>query len=357
MRLRGSCSATGAKQGEAFMRKVRVEKAVGMMLAHDITKIVPGVFKGVGFKRGHLVREEDIGELLKLGKRFVYVDNTGDSRIHEEEAALRIAKAISGEGVHWTEPKEGKINLLSTHRGLLRINAKAISRINRMGDIIVSTLKDRFPCKVDQMVAATRIIPLTIPSRRIEKLEAMAQKTGPIVRVLPFRSMKVGAVVTGSEIARGLVQDGFDEHVGKKLKELGCQLVGKTLVEDDARRISEAILDLSSRGCDAILTTGGLSVDPDDRTRQGIRRTGARILFYGSPVLPGAMFLLAKLGKTFVLGLPACVFYHKTTMFDLVFVRLLAGEEVTRGDVAEMGHGGLCLNCETCRFPACSFGK
>ncbi len=343
--------------GELPMRKVRVERAVGMMLAHDITRIVPGVFKGVGFKRGHVIKEEDIPELLKLGKRIVYVDNTGDSRIHEEEAALRIAKAISGEGVRWTDPKEGKTNLLSTRRGLLRINAEALSRINRMGDIIVSTLKDRFPCKADQMVAATRIIPLTIPRRRLERLEALAEKSGPVVKVLPFREMKVGAVVTGSEVAHGLVQDGFEDYVGGKIRELGCQLVGKILVTDDPKRISEAILELAAKGCEAILTTGGLSVDPDDRTRQGIRRAGAKILFYGSPVLPGAMFLMARLGDILILGLPACVFYHKTTLFDLIFVRILAGEEVNRRDVAEMGHGGLCLNCETCRFPACSFGK
>lgn len=339
------------------MRKMRVEKALGMMLAHDITRIVPGVFKGVGFKRGHVIKEEDVPELIKLGKRFVYVENAQGSRIHEEEAALRIAKAISGEGVSWTEPKEGKTNLLSTHRGLLRINSEALSRINRMGDIIVSTLKDRFPCKANQMVAATRIIPLTIHRRKIERLEVMAERVGPVIKVLPYREMKVGAVVTGSEVAQGLVQDGFDQYVGEKIQELGCRLVGKITVTDDPKGISEAILELLARGSEIVLTTGGLSVDPDDRTRQGIRRAGAKIIFYGSPVLPGAMFLMAKLGGALVLGLPACVFYHKTTMFDLVFARILAGEEPSRRDVAEMGHGGLCLNCESCRFPACSFGK
>ncbi len=339
------------------MRKVRVERAVGMVLAHDVTRIVPGVFKGVGFKRGHVVKQEDIPELIRLGKRSVFVENTGDSRIHEEEAAVRIAAAISGEGIHWTEPKEGKTNLMSKHRGLLRINEKALWRINCSGDIIVSTLKDRFPCKADQMVAATRIIPLSISRKRFEKLEAALKKMGPVVRVLPFKSLRIGAVVTGSEVAQGLVQDGFDEYVGEKIKELGCQLVGKRLVGDDPKWISQAIQELAAEGSEVILTTGGLSVDPDDRTRHGIKRAGAKIIFYGSPVLPGAMFLLAKLGKVFVLGLPACVFYHRTTMFDLVFFRILAGDEVTRREVAQMGHGGLCLNCESCRFPACSFGK
>lgn len=339
------------------MRKVPVEKAVGMMLAHDITKIVPGVFKGVGFHRGHVVREQDVQELLKLGKKSVYVDSLSSSRIHEEEAALRIARAISGQGIHWTDPKEGKTNLVSTQRGLLRVDSKRLLKINSMGDIIVSTLRDRFPCKVGQMVAATRIIPLTMPRSRIERLEEMATKHGPVIWIMPFRSLKVGVVVTGSEILEGLVQDGFDQYVGEKLKELGCQLVEKMVVGDDSESIAAAILQLRDRGCEAILTTGGLSVDPDDRTREGIRRAGARVIFYGTPVLPGAMFLLARLGDIIVMGLPACVFYHRTTMFDLVFTRILAGEEVTRKDAAQMGHGGLCLNCDTCRYPACSFGK
>lgn len=339
------------------MRKVRAEKAVGMMLAHDITKIVPGKFKGVGFPRGHIVREEDVEELLRLGKRFVFVEDLDSSRVHEEEAAKRVASAISGGGVRFSIPQEGRVNLIASHDGLLRVNARALYEINLKGDVIVSTLKDGFPCREGQTIAATRIIPLTISRRRMENLEAMISRRGPVVRVLPFKKMTIGAVVTGYEVAKGLVRDAFEEYIGSKIINYGCHLRGKVLVADDPKAIADAIVSFKEKGCEMILTTGGLSVDPDDNTRKGIRSSGAKIIFYGTPVLPGAMFLLAMLGNIPILGLPACVFYYKTTMFDLMFARILAGEMPTRRDVAMMGHGGLCLNCDTCRYPACSFGR
>lgn len=339
------------------MRRLKVEKAVGMILAHDITKIVPGEFKGVAFRRGHLISQEDIPELLKLGKRHVFVENLDPSRVHEEEAALRIAKAISGEGVFWDGPKEGRINIKSSRKGLLKVDSEGLLSVNMTSGIIVSTLKDNFPCGEGQVVAATRIIPLTMSNRKIERLEWLIAKRGPIVKVLAYRSAAVGAVVTGSELAQGMVRDAFEEYVGQKIEDFGCVLKRKVTVGDDPHEIARAIRGCVQDGCDLILTTGGLSVDPDDRTRQGIRKAGAKILFYGSPVLPGAMFLLAELGPVTVMGLPACVFYHKTTMFDLILARFLAGEKISRRDVAFMGHGGLCLGCETCRFPACSFGR
>lgn len=334
-----------------------MQKAVGMVLAHDITRIVPGEFKGVGFKRGHVVTEEDIPELLKLGKQSLFVMNLGNSRLHEDDAATRIARAISGDGVRWTSPSEGKSSLVATRKGLLRVNPSALLRINRMGDIIVSTLKTDFPCKEGQTVAATRIIPLTIPKRKIERLELMAQKLRPVIEVLPYRRLKVGAVVTGSEIFDGLIKDEFDRYIGQKLSEHGCQLQRKIVVRDDASVIARAISELKDLGCELIVTTGGLSVDPDDVTRRGVRMTGARVIIYGTPILPGAMFLYARLDGTPILGLPACVYYHQTTIFDVMFPRILAGVEITKDEVAAMGHGGLCMSCPQCRYPICPFGK
>ncbi len=339
------------------MRKVDVEKAVGMVLAHDITRIVPGKFKGVGFKKGHVVREEDIPELLKLGKRSLFALQLGDKQVHEDEAALRIARAICGDGLRWTQPSEGKSNMVSERDGLLKVNTAGLLRINRLGEIIVSTLKSNFPCRKGQTVAGTRIIPLVIPRRKLERLEALAGKFRPIIEVRPYKGLRVGGLVTGSEIAGGLIKDEFDRYVGEKVKAYGCKLVKKLVVTDDPGAIAEAILELKRLGCELILTTGGLSVDPDDVTRKGVRRAGARIIVYGTPVLPGAMFLYARLNGTRILGLPACVYYHATTIYDLMLPRVLAGEEITRDDVAAMGHGGLCLNCERCQYPVCPFGK
>lgn len=339
------------------LAKIKIEEAVGTVLAHDMTRIIPGKFKGVGFKKGHVIKKADIPELLKIGKKHIYVLNKTGEQLHEDEAALRIAPAICGDNLTWTEPSEGKSNIVSQKAGLLKVNAQGLYRINMLGNVIVSTLKTDFPCKKGQKVAATRIIPLMIARKKIEKLENLAQNFKPILQLKPYRKLKVGGVVTGSEISQGLIKDAFDQYVAAKVKAYGCELVKKIIVPDEPQTIAKAILELKELGCELILTTGGLSVDPDDVTCEGIKKSGAKIVAYGSPVLPGAMFLYALLDNIPVLGLPACVFYHQTTIYDLMLPRVLAGEQITKKTLAEMGHGGLCLDCETCRFPECSFCK
>lgn len=339
------------------MKKIKVEEAVGTVLAHDITRIIPGKFKGVGFKKGHIIRKEDVPELLKLGKRNLYTLELGVNCIHEDDAALRIAAAICGDHLTWTKPLEGKSNIKSQCRGLLKINVEGLLQLNTLGDLIISTLKTHFPVRAEQVVAATRIIPLTTESSKIEEVEALAKRYGPILEVAPFRKLRVGGVATGSEIYKGLIKDEFDEYVSCKAVEYGCEFVKKIVVPDDAEAIAGAICELKEMGCELILTSGGLSVDPDDVTRMGVRRAGAKIIAYGSPILPGAMFLYAEMDNVRILGLPACVFYFPTTVYDLFLPRVLADEPVNKETIAAMGHGGLCMNCETCRYPACSFGK
>jgi len=339
------------------IKKVTVEDAVGMVLPHDITRIIPGKFKGVGFKKGHVVQKRDVPELLKLGKKHLYVLNLSDAYLHEDTAALRIARAISGKALRWTDPCEGKTNLIVKTDGILKINAAGLLKINRLGSIIVATLKNNFPCQAGQTVAATRIIPLIIPKKKIERLETIAEKFKALIEVLPYRKKKIGAVVTGSELYDGLIKDEFDKYVGAKIDRFGSTIIKKILVPDDPDRIAEAIRNLISLKCDMVVTTGGLSVDPDDVTRIGVQRAGAKILFYGTPILPGAMFLYARFNGVPIMGLPACVYYHATTVFDLLLPRVLAEDAVTKDDIAAMGHGGLCLNCKECRYPVCPFGK
>jgi molybdenum cofactor synthesis domain-containing protein len=342
---------------EIKMKKIKVEDAVGTILAHDMTRIVRGEFKGVGFKKGHVVRKEDIPELLKIGKRSLYVLNLSGDELHEDDAALRIARAVAGSNLEWTQPCEGKTSIISKVDGLLKVDVPNLLEINRMESIVLATIKNNFPCKKGQIVAGTRIIPLVIPAKNIEHLENHTDKTAPILQVKPFKKIKVGAVVTGSEIYNGLITDDFGPTIGKKLQEFGCTVVKKIIVSDDIESISKAVLELQALGCEMIVTTGGLSVDPDDVTRQGVARTGAEISFYGSPVLPGAMFMFAHLQGIPILGLPACVFYSKQTVFDLLLPRILAGEEILEDDIAGMGHGGLCMDCKVCHFPVCPFGR
>ncbi|MBT8359263.1 MAG: molybdopterin-binding protein [Deltaproteobacteria bacterium] len=339
------------------MKKIRVEDAVGTILAHDLTRILRGKFKGVAFHKGHIVQKKDIPELLKIGKHYLYVLDLGKDQLHEDDAAIRIARAISAKGLVFSEPREGKINITTPFAGLVKINVDALFRVNKMESIIVATLKNNFPCKKGEIIAATRIIPLTIATKNIEVLEALAKEQETIISLKPYKSLKVGAVVTGSEVYNGLIEDDFDPSVGNKITQAGCRLTKKIIVPDDVAAISKAIQELKRLGSELIITTGGLSVDPDDVTRQGVIAAGADITFYGTPVLPGAMLMLSMLDHVPVISLPACVFYYQQTVFDLIFPRILAGEIITEDDIAAMGHGGLCMNCEVCHYPVCSFGR
>jgi len=339
------------------MKKIKVEKAIGSVLAHDVTRIIPGEFKGVAFRKGHIVQAQDIAELKQIGKNHLYVLELSSDKLHEDDAAVRICAAICGEQIAWSAPVEGKSSMRSKTDGLLKVDADALTRINSLDDIIVSTLKNNTPCVNDQIVAATRIIPLTTQLARIERLETIAGASQPILNVLPFQPFKVGAVVTGTEVYQGVIHDGFDEFVKPTISRYGSAVLDKKIVPDDARAVADAIRQLAKLGCDLIVTTGGLSVDPDDVTKAGILKTGAQLVAYGAPVLPGAMFLYALYDGIPILGLPACVYYHQVTIFNLLLPRILAGEVLSNADIVAMGHGGLCLDCADCRYPVCPFGK
>lgn len=340
------------------MKKIKIEDAIGTVLGHDMTRISRGEFKGVAFKKGHVIQKEDIPELLKIGKQTIYVLDLDDGTLHENDAARRISRAISDDTLHFSEPKEGKISIQAKTAGLLKIDVDNLLAVNKMEHIIVATLKNNFPCKKDEIVAGTRIIPLTIKAERIDALEALTREiSNPILSIKPFKPLKVGAVVTGSEVFSGLITDDFGPSIGKKILDAGCSLVKKITVPDDENKIARAVQELQSLKCDLIITTGGLSVDPDDVTRSGVIQAGADVTFYGSPVLPGAMLMVSRLNGIPVVSLPACVFYYQKTVFDLIFPRILAGETISEDDIAAMGHGGLCMNCDPCHYPVCSFGR
>jgi molybdenum cofactor synthesis domain-containing protein len=277
--------------------------------------------------------------------------------IHEDDAALRLGKALSGKNIKMTGPSEGKVTFHSRINGVLRIHLSLLHRINLSKNMILSTIHRYAPCFPEMAVGATRIISLTAPGKQIRKVETWCKKEGPVLEILPYRKLNVGVVITGNEIYRGRIKDRFDDRVGKKINKFGSRVVKKVVVPDDAHQISQALLKLYNDSVDLILVTGGLSVDPDDVTRSGIKKAGTRIIFYGTPVLPGAMFLYGILGEKPVLGLPACVFYHSATLFDILFPRILAGQVLTRKEISLLGHGGFCMNCDPCHFPACPFGK
>lgn len=337
------------------MQKIKVEEAVGTVLMHDITRIVPGEFKGRAFAKGHLIREEDIPDLLKLGKEHVYVGELNPGKIHEHEAALRIAAVVSGKGLTYGEPCEGKVSLKAAYDGMCMINEEKLLEINMIDDVAVATRNNRKAVKKGDIIAALKVIPLSVEEDKLRLVEEIANNK-EIITIKPFRSYKVGLVTTGTEVYTGRVKEKFGPVIKKKLKSYGCQVLDQIIVPDDAAQIARAIQGLLERGAEMIFTTGGMSVDPDDVTPVGIRQTGAEIVSYGAPVFPGAMLLVAYLGNVPILGLPGAVSYFKATVFDLIMPLLLSEEKINKHDLAKLGMGGLCLNCEVCHYPVCTFG-
>lgn len=339
-------------------KTVKIEDAVGLVLAHDVTEIRKDEFKGRAFKKGHNIAMSDICHFQRLGKRHIYVLDLPDEYIHEDDAALIIADAFCGSGViHRGEPKEGKINLYAERDGLLKINMTALTRINMLEKVMCATRHTNTLIKRGDTVAGTRAIPLVLKKDVVQKAVGIARVHGGIAMVKPLRKAKTGIVITGNEIFTRLIEDQFEPILHEKINRLGSEVISVTFSPDDPLTIADKIKKLLSIGADLILTTGGMSVDPDDVTRKGIQMVGGETDCYGAPILPGAMFLIAYIDDIPILGVPACGLYHKTTILDLILPRVLAGEKIKRQQIIEMGHGGLCLNCPECRFPVCPFGK
>jgi molybdenum cofactor synthesis domain-containing protein len=391
------------------MKAIPVDQAVGTVLAHDITEIRPGEFKGRAFKKGHVIREEDVCHLQRLGKEHLFVLHVAEDEMHENDAAYAIAKALMGGGVAIKgEPKEGKISIIAERDGLLKIDRDALLEFNMLGEVMCATLHNNTVVKKGQDVAGTRAIPLVVKKSIVEEAVRIAeaarnfpltpalspkgegdmpfplpsgeriQVRGGVIEVKELRKPKAGVVITGNEVYHGRIKDAFAPVITKKIEEIGGELVGVYYAPDDKAFIVDRLRELLNAGADLLITTGGMSVDPDDVTRFAIRELGAGDIVYGSAVLPGAMFLVAYLEKAErkssdaanqksairnpqveipILGIPACGMYAKTTIFDLILPRVLAGERIGRKEVAALGHGGLCMKCDVCRYPVCPFGK
>lgn len=341
-----------------MLKTIKLEDAVGIKLAHDITEIRPGEFKGPAFRKGHTVCNEDLCRLQKLGKNHLYLLDLDKDEIHEDEAAAVLAAALAGDGVVWKdEPREGKINLLAKRAGLLRVNTASLSAFNMVDEVMCATLHNHTLVKSGEQIAATRAIPLTMKRASIERAAAIAQHNGGVLSVRPLRRAKAGLMVTGNEVYHGLIEDRFAPILTEKVTALGSEVSGVIFAPDDAEIISEAIHSHLDQGCDLLLLSGGMSVDPDDVTRHGIRLAGADEIHYGAAALPGAMFLMAYIGEVPLMGIPACGLHHRVTVLDLVLPRILAGERIGKKELAFLGHGGLCRDCPECRYPNCSFGK
>lgn len=338
------------------MKLIQTKDAVGSVLCHDITQIIRGVTKDAVFRKGHIITEEDIPVLLSVGKEHLYVWENQAGMLHENEAAEILREIAQGAYMHATEVKEGKIELAADCDGLLKVDTDKLHRVNALGEIVIASRHGNFPVKKGDKIAGMRVIPLVIEEEKL-KYAREAARGGPIFELLPLKQKKAGIVTTGSEVYYGRIQDEFTPVVEAKLKEYGVEVIDTITCNDDPGMIEEAVNHLLAEEAQMVICTGGMSVDPDDRTPLAIKNCTDTIITYGAPVFPGAMFMLAYRGDVPVMGLPGCVMYAKRTIFDLALPRVIAGERLTAEDFHRLGQGGLCLSCPVCTFPNCGFGK
>lgn len=339
------------------MKLMKTEEAVGQVLCHDITRIIKGVAKDAVFRKGHVITEEDIPVLLSVGKDHIYIWEKQEGMLHENEAAEILCNICKNEHMHPTEVKEGKIELIADCDGLLKIHREKLRAVNSLGEMMIASRHGNFPVWAGDKIAGTRIIPLVIEKEKMEQAKAVCGNS-PIFQLKPFQKKTAGIVTTGNEVYYGRIEDTFTPVVEEKLAEYSVDIIGREVSSDDPKLIEEKIRLLLKKGAELIICTGGMSVDPDDKTPAAIRSAAAEVVTYGAPALPGAMFLLAYTEHDVpMLGLPGCVMYAKRTIFDLVLPRIMAGEKLQKEDFDILGEGGLCLSCQVCTFPNCGFGK
>lgn len=339
------------------MKLVKTQDAVGHILCHDMTQIIPGKKKESVFRKGHIVTEADIPILLSMGKDNLYIWEKKEGILHENEAAEILYEICKNDYMKGSEIKEGKIELSATVDGLFKVDTKRLNQINSLGEMMIATRHGNFPVKKGDKLAGTRIIPLVIEEEKMNKAKRIAGEK-PLLTILPFKKKKAVIVTTGNEVFYGRIKDAFGPVIREKLAEYNVEVLYQKIINDDAEKITAIIQEAIASGADMIICTGGMSVDPDDTTPTAIKNTGARLISYGAPVLPGAMFLMAyAAGDIPIMGLPGCVMYNKRTIFDLILPRVIANDKVTEKDLASLGEGGLCLECSQCTFPNCGFGK
>lgn len=337
------------------MKKLKVEDAVGMTLCHDITAMRDG-FKGAAFKRGHIITEEDIPKLLDLGKRTIFVWEEHAGEIHEEDAALRMAKMAPVSGAHYTEPSEGKVLLFADTEGMFRVNTGLLSKINSIGDITIATLPDHYPVKPGDRLASMRIVPLVTKESQIAEAEALCHKE-KLLDLRPYAFRKIGVIITGSEVYTGRIQDKFEPVVRAKMQKYPAEILGITICDDDLDMITAAANGFLKQGADFLIFTGGMSVDPDDLTPTAIRALGAEIVTHGVPSQPGNMTLVAYLQDVAILGVPGAAISLPTTIFDVLLPQIFTGDRLTKKDLINLAEGGLCQMCKACHYPNCTFGR
>lgn len=337
------------------MKKINVQDAIGLELCHDITEMNDG-FKGVAFKRGHIIREEDVEHMLNIGKRTVFVWEENAGEIHEDDCARRMAAMAPVANAHYTEPAEGKVLLFADQRGMFRVNTALLKKINSIGDITIATLPDHYPVEAGARLASMRIVPLVTQESQIIQAEQLCAME-KLLDLKPYQNKKLGVIITGSEVYTGRIKDKFEPVVRAKMKQYPCKIIGITICDDDLDMIVDAARNHLEKGADFLIFTGGMSVDPDDLTPTAVRQLGADIVTHGVPAQPGNMTLVAYLGDVPILGVPGAAIKLPTTIFDVLLPQVFSGETITKEELTNLADSGLCQMCKACHWPNCTFGR
>ncbi len=339
------------------MKLIDTKDAEGHILCHDLTQIIPNEYKGARFRKGHIIRREDIPVLLSMGKEHLFVWEMREGILHENEAAERLCSILMGDHMIRTEAREGKIELFADAEGVFLVDSERLLAVNSIEEITVATRKGNFLVRKGDKLCGMRVVPLAIEEEKLKEAETAAGKA-PILSLIPLRLHTAAVITTGSEVFKGLIEDRFTPILTEKLKAYGIDVIFHAVTDDGKEHIEDKIREAKAAEADIILCTGGMSVDPDDQTPGAIRACAKETVTYGAPVFPGAMIMLAYLEDgTPVLGLPGCVMYAKATVFDLIMPRIAAGIRLTKKDFNVLGEGGLCLGCSACTYPHCPFGR
>lgn len=339
-----------------MIKKIKVEEAIGQPLLHDITGIMESGFKGVVFKRNHIIQEKDIELLKRIGKDHVYVGELEENQVHEEDAIMELIPEVVGDNIAYSKPSEGKTSLTSEVHGLFIINREGLKKINSLGSYTLATIPSHRKVEPGDRLVGARIVPLFTDREEVEAAKALGSEYFPIFQVKEFKKLKVGVIITGDEVYYGRIQDRFEFVMKGKLDKYGADILGFTKCPDDLREIQTSLRDFLNQDADLIIFTGGMSVDPDDLTPTAIRESGAQIISQGIPMQPGNMLTLGKLGQTYLMGVPGASIHAPITSFDIILPRIFAGVEIEKTDFVEMGEGGLCQACKVCHYPFCYFG-
>lgn len=327
------------------MKKINVRNAEGYELCHDITQILPGEFKGAKFLRGHIIRKEDIEVLISLGKENIFVMEEEDKEknlIHENDAAMFIVEKLNldKEFFEISDIREGKINITAKEDGILKIDINTLNKINKIGEIILVTKYNNSYIKKGETVAATRVIPLLIEKSQLDEMKEIVKDRNVLTFKKIDKNKKLALITTGNEVYNGIIKDKSKEALLKKYRKYELNDMEQVFSPDDKDTIKKYIKMFENEK-DIIMCTGGMSIDPDDVTPSAIRESNWEIVTYGTPVLPGAMFMLAYKGEKVLIGLPGGVVFSEKTVFDVLLPRILADDRITRQEIIEMGHGGL----------------